>query len=121
MQYVQILNLTTGQKANQTRLAPDGFFSSAVPVVDGANRIEVTARASDGSIGRDAINVYYQSGNQKSLDLEVFLEKEKNLKLEVERLGKSQEEIERESQRNRDDSLRRPNQIPTVTPEGSSR
>ena len=70
-------NQTTGQKATQTRLAVDGFFSAAVPVVEGRNQIEVIARASDGSIGRDSITVYYESGNQKSLELEVFLEKEK--------------------------------------------
>jgi Mg-chelatase subunit ChlD len=119
VQYVQIVNQTTGQKANQTRLAPDGFFSSAVPVIEGQNRIEVTARASDGSVGRAAVSVYYQPGNQKSLDLEVFLEKEKDLKLQVERLGKTQQQIEQESERNREESLRRPEELPvTVTPEG---
>jgi Glucodextranase, domain B len=90
VEYVQIVNQTIGQKATQTRLAADGFFSSAVQVVEGRNQIDVIARASDGSTGKDSITVYYQSGNQKSLDLEVFLEREKNLKLQVERLGKSQ-------------------------------
>ncbi|HEY7166757.1 MAG TPA: vWA domain-containing protein [Candidatus Binatia bacterium] len=119
VQYVQIVNQTTGQKASQTRLAPDGFFSSAVPVSEGLNRIEVIARSSDGSIGRDAVNVYYQSGSQKSLDLEVFMEKEKDLKLQVDRLGKTQQQIEQESERNREESLRRPNQVPqSITPEG---
>jgi len=81
VEYVQIVNQTIGEKATQTRLAPDGFFSSAVPVLEGRNQIEVIARASDGSIGRESVTVYYQSGNQKSLELEVFLEKEKSLKL----------------------------------------
>lgn len=70
------------------------------------------ARASDGSTGRDSITLYYQSGNQKSLELEVFLEREKNLKLQVERLGKSQAEIQQETERNREDSLKRPQQLP---------
>jgi hypothetical protein len=112
VQYVQIINQTMGQKATQLRLAADGFFSSAVPVVEGRNQIEVVARASDGSTGRDSITVYYQSGNQKSLDLEVFLEKEKNLKLQVERLGKSQAQIEQDVERSRQDSLSRPQQLP---------
>jgi hypothetical protein len=115
VEYVQIINQTIGQKATQTRLAADGFFSSAVPVAEGRNQIDVIARASDGSSGRDSITVYYQSGNQKSLDLEVFLEKEKNLKLQVERLGKSQAEIQQETDRNREDSLRRPQQLPPPT------
>lgn len=110
--YVQIVNQTTGQKATQLRLAADGFFSSAVPVAEGRNQIEVYARASDGSNGRDSITVYYQSGNQKSLELEVFLEKERKLKLEVERLGRSPAEIQRDVERNREDSVRRPQQLP---------
>ena len=110
--YVQIVNQTSGQKASQLRLAADGFFSSAVPVVEGRNQIEVIARASDGSNGRDSITIYYQSGTQKSLELEVFLEKERKLKLEVDRLGRSPEEIQREVERNREDSLRRPQQVP---------
>lgn len=113
--YVQIVNQTTGQKATQLRLAADGFFSSAVPVAEGLNQIEVFARASDGSAKRDSVSIYYQPGNQRSLDLEVFLEKEKNLKLEVERLGKSQAEIQRETEKGREDSLGRSQQLPPPT------
>jgi hypothetical protein len=49
--------------------------------------------------------------------LEVFLEKEKNLQLEVNRLGKSPAEIQREVERNREDTLRRPQpqQLPPPT------
>jgi Mg-chelatase subunit ChlD len=110
--YVQIVNQTLGQKATQLRLAADGFFSSAVPVVEGRNQIDVFARASDGSNGRDSIVVFYQASNQKSLELEVFLEKEKKLQLEVERLGRSPSDIQRDVERNRQDSLRRPEQLP---------
>ena len=113
--FVQVVNQTMGQRATQIRLAADGFFSSAVPVVEGQNRIEVVARASDGSTGRDTITVIYQSGNQKSLELEVFLERERKLKLEVERLGRSPAEIQREVERNREDGLRRPQQLPPPT------
>jgi von Willebrand factor type A domain len=113
--FVQIVNQTSGQKATHLRLAADGFFSSAVPVVEGRNQIDVFARASDGSNGRDSVTIYYQSGTQKSLDLEVFLEKERKLKLEVDRLGRSPAEIQREVERNREDSLRRPQQLPPPT------
>jgi Mg-chelatase subunit ChlD len=113
--YVQIVNQTISQKATQLRLAADGFFSSAVPVAEGRNQIEVVARGSDGSVGRDSITVFYQSGSQKSLELEIFLEKEKKLKLEVERLGRSPADIQRDVERNREDSLRHPQQLPPAT------
>ena len=113
--YVQVVNQTLGQRATQIRLGADGFFSSAVPVAEGRNQIEVLARASDGSNGRDAVTIFYQSGNQKSLELEVFLERERKLKLEVERLGRSPAEIQREVERNREDGLRRPQQSPPPT------
>jgi hypothetical protein len=115
--YVQIVNQTNGQKATQVRLAADGFFSSAVPVSEGKNQIDVLARASDGANGRDSIIVYYQPGKQKSLELEVFLEKEKKLQLEVERLGRPQSEIQREVERSREETLRRPEQlVPPASP-----
>jgi hypothetical protein len=110
--YVQIVNQTLGQKATQLRLAADGFFSSAVPVAEGRNQIDVFARASDGSNGRDSITVFYQPSNQKSLELEVFLEKEKQLQLEVDRLGKSQADIQRDVERNRQNSITSPEQLP---------
>lgn len=112
---VQIVNRTTGQKATQHRLTADGFFSSAVPVVEGRNQIDVVARASDGSNASDSIAIYYQSGTQKSLDLEIFLEKEKKLELEIKRLGRSPAEIQRDVERNREESLRRPQQAPPLT------
>ena len=118
--YLEVVNETTGHRASQLRLGPDGSFSSAVPVVEGINRIQVLARSSDGTLGRDSISVYYQHGHQHSLDLEVFLENERNLQLEVERLGKSREEIQREIDRSRQDSLKRSNQSPPAT-EGAPR
>ena len=118
--YIEIFNETTGQRASQLRLAADGFFSSALPVAEGLNRIQVLARASDGTIGRDSISLHYQRSDQRSLELEVFLDKEKSLKLEVERLGKSREEMEREIDRTREDSLRRPPGLPPAI-EGAPR
>lgn len=105
--FVQVVNQTTGQRASHLRLAADGFYSSALPVVEGLNRVEVLTRASDGAVARASITFYYQRGDQRSLELEIFLEKERNLKLEVERLGRSQEEIQREVERARKDSMKR--------------
>lgn len=118
--YVEVVNLTTGQRASQMRLATDGFFSAALPMAEGLNKIQVLARASGGLTGRDTISVYYQRGDQRSLELEVFIEKEKSLKLEVERLGKGKEEIQREVERSREDSLRH-SQEPPPKSEGPPR
>jgi VWA domain-containing protein/glucodextranase-like protein len=110
--YVQVVNQTIGQQATHLRLAADGFFSSAVPVVEGRNQITVLARASDGSNGQATITIDYQSGTRKSLELEVFLDKEKKLQLEVDRLGRSSADIQREVERNRQDGLGRPTRMP---------
>lgn len=91
---LQVTNETVGEKAFGSRLAADGFFASAVPVVEGSNRIQVLARSSDGLTGRDTITVHYKPGEMRSLDLEVFLERERSLKLEVERIGKRHDQIQ---------------------------
>ena len=104
---IQVTNETIQKKALQSRLAVDGFFASAVPVVEGLNRIQVLGRASDGSIGRDTVTVRYEPGGKRSLDLEIFLEKEKNLELEINRLGKSPEQIQREVEAGRRQGLKK--------------
>jgi Mg-chelatase subunit ChlD len=115
VEYVQVVNQTTGQKATHLRLAADGFFSSAVPVAEGRNQIDVFARASDGSTKRDSLSIYYEPGNQRSLELQVFLERERNLKLEVERLGRSPEDIQKEAERKREDGLGQSQRLPPPT------
>ena len=98
--HIQVVNQTTDRRQHSfvwRRTAS----SSAVPVAEGRNQIDVFARASDGSIKRDSVSIFYQPGNQRSLDLEVFLEREKNLKLEVERLGRSPAEIQKETEKSR--------------------
>ena len=103
---IQVTNETIQQQALQSRLAADGFFASAVPVVEGLNRIQVLGRASDGSLARDIVTVKYQPGAKRSLDLEIFLEREKNLKLEIDRLDKSPEQIQREVEAGRREGLK---------------
>jgi Mg-chelatase subunit ChlD len=119
--YVQVINETLGQKASQFRLAVDGFFSAALPVTEGLNRIQVLARTGDGSLARESITVHYQRTNQRSLDLEVFLEREKSLELQVERLGKTRQEIEQEVNRDREQNIRRPQQALPPPTDGPSR
>ena len=104
---IQVTNETIQQESLQSRLAADGFFASAVPVVEGLNRIQVLGRASDGSLARDIVTVKYQPGAKRSLDLEIFLEREKNLKLEIDRLDKSPEQIQREVEAGRREGLKK--------------
>ena len=84
---VEVTNETTQQKALRSRLTADGLFASAVPVVAGLNRIQAVGRAKDGAIARDTITVDYRPGEGRSLNLEIFLEQEKSLQLEIDRLG----------------------------------
>jgi hypothetical protein len=55
----------------------------------------VLGHGTDGSIGRDTLTVRYEPGAKRSLDLEIFLEREKSLELEVEKLGKISERIQK--------------------------
>lgn len=118
--YVEVLNKTTGQKASQLRLAADGFFSAALSVAEGLNHIQVLARGSDGTVALDSIAVHYQRGGERSLELEVFLEKEKNLKREIERLGTTGKEPQRQIDRRREESTGRSQKVPPAS-EGPSR
>jgi hypothetical protein len=103
--YLQVLNQTTGEKATRLRLGADGLFGAAIPLAEGANQLEVFARSSDGATNRANVTVYYQAGAQKSLDLEIFLEREKKLQVEIERLGKTREQVQLEADRLRQRSL----------------
>jgi Mg-chelatase subunit ChlD len=111
---LEVTNETIGKEAFLSRLAVDGYFASAVPIVEGANQIEVLARTNDGSIGRGRVTVQYQPGGVRSLDLEIFLEDEKHsrdlktflerensLRLEIERLGTSPAQIQKGVDRNK--------------------
>ncbi len=108
---VEVFNETTGKRASQIRLASDGFFSSALPMVEGVNRINVRARVSGGGIGKDSISVVYEPTKKRSLGIEVFMEKERSLSLEVEKLGKNSEEIQRELDRSRREKVGRPQDL----------
>ncbi len=111
---VEVFNQTTGKRATQMRLEADGFFSSALLMAEGLNRIQVLARASGGAIGKDTISVFYQRAVERSLDLEVFLEKEKSLKLEVDKLPEKSDEVQKEMDRSARDELKRDQEHPDV-------
>jgi len=109
---VEVFNQTTGKRATQLRLEADGFFSSALPVAEGRNRIQVLARTSGGAIGKDSISVFYQGAVKRSLDLEVFLEKGKSLKLEVDKLPEKSDVFQEEMDRSARDGLKRDQERP---------
>jgi hypothetical protein len=54
-----VRNLTTGREAEEVELALDGTWTALVGLVPGRNRIEVTARASDGSETRREIELQH--------------------------------------------------------------
>ncbi len=56
---VQIVNRTSGESANPLLKNPDGTFSGLVPLRAGRNRIEVVARANDGSEARTAVTLHF--------------------------------------------------------------
>jgi len=86
--YVEVTNETLQRRSNQLRLAADGFFSAAVAMQEGKNRIRVLARSASGAVSQKFITVDFRRGGQRSMDLEVFLEKERQLNKGIEKLGR---------------------------------
>ncbi|HEX2486780.1 MAG TPA: vWA domain-containing protein [Myxococcota bacterium] len=56
---LSVRNATTGKDADELTLGPDGSFRALVPLAPGKNRIEVTARASDGSQRSEVVLLQY--------------------------------------------------------------
>jgi hypothetical protein len=56
---VEIRNLSNGQSATVKELNADGSFGALVPVATGKNRIDVVARASDGTEAHRQVTVVY--------------------------------------------------------------
>lgn len=59
---VTVRNATTGAPASQSATNPDGSWSALVPLREGRNVIEVTARASDGRTVSERIEVQHAPG-----------------------------------------------------------
>ena len=56
---IRVRNATTGAEADELELGPDGSFRALVPLAPGKNRIEVTARASDGAERSETVLLEY--------------------------------------------------------------
>jgi hypothetical protein len=86
---VVVSNLTTGELSTDIELAPDGSFKGFVPVKEGANRLRVTALASDGSRGSVELDLDFRmaglSDREMARELERIRERNRQLELLVER------------------------------------
>jgi Mg-chelatase subunit ChlD len=82
-------NLTTREVSYDVSLAPDGSFSGFVPVREGANRVRVTALASNGLSGSVDLDLVFEtaglSERELALELERIRERNKQLMLLIER------------------------------------
>ena len=86
---VVFTNLSTGDFSTDVRLAPDGSFSGFVPVREGANRVRVTALASDGSRGSVELELNFKlsslSDRELTRELERIRTRNRELQLLIER------------------------------------
>jgi hypothetical protein len=56
--------VTTGAPADVLQANADGSFGALVPLASGKNKLEVTARASDGATALSGVTVVYTPGGQ---------------------------------------------------------
>jgi hypothetical protein len=86
---VVFTNLSTGDFSTDVRLSPDGSFSGFVPVREGANRVRVTALASDGSRGSVELDLDFKlsslSDRELARELERIRTRNRDLQLLIER------------------------------------
>lgn len=99
---VVFTNLTTGDFSTDVRLSPDGSFFGFVPVVEGSNRVRVSALASDGSRGSYEFDFFFEteglSEREQLRELERLRNLNKNLYLlrEKERIRAFREQQRKE-------------------------
>ncbi len=61
---ITIRNATTGKPADVLQANADGSFGALVPLASGKNKLEITARASDGATALSVVTVIYTPGVQ---------------------------------------------------------
>ena len=64
IQEITVRNVTTGAPADVLQANADGSFGALVPLASGKNKLEVTARASDGATALSGVTVVYTPGGQ---------------------------------------------------------
>jgi len=114
LEELRVRNLTTEKDASEVELHLDGGFGALVDLAPGRNRIEITARSSDGSEARRVVTLQYAPGAPlpelppslvatKNLLLERRLAtiKQVGLGIEREQLERTRGELSLEIQRER--------------------
>ncbi len=86
---VAITNLTTGEISRDVHVAPDGSFSSYVPVDPGRNELQIAVLASDGGESTILFDVNFEqtalTENELSIELERLRKRNKERLLLLER------------------------------------
>jgi hypothetical protein len=80
---VVVSNLTTGEFSSDVELSPDGSFKGFVPVKEGANRLRVTALASDGSRGSASVVVEFAHSQLSQREMALELERIRRMNKEL--------------------------------------
>jgi Mg-chelatase subunit ChlD len=94
---IEIRNLSTGAKADVVETNPDGGFGALVPLQAGLNRLEVVARASDGSEAKRTVQVTYVPGTaEPTLPVELVAQRNRLLEQKLIELRRARLESERE-------------------------
>jgi hypothetical protein len=62
LETLEIRNVTKGESATETIMNADGSFGALVPVQPGLNRLEVVAKATDGTSTKAEVTVSYAPG-----------------------------------------------------------
>jgi hypothetical protein len=114
LEEIRVRNLTTEKDASEVELRLDGGFGALLDLAPGRNRIEITARSSDGSEARHVVTLQYAPGAPlpelppslvatKNLLLERRLAtlKQVGLGIEKEQLERTRGELSLEIQRER--------------------
>ncbi|MCZ6700270.1 MAG: VWA domain-containing protein [bacterium] len=101
---VEVVNVTTGERALRVKSGPDGSFRALVPVQNGLNKISAVARATDGAQDQAEVNITFikipskerrdlELARQSNLDLDLEKAETDRLQLELDKLKK--ENLER--------------------------
>jgi len=85
LDFVDVINSTFAERAQEIVLNPIGDFIASVPVRDGLNKISATANASDGTKAENSITITFKKLDRIENLRELLLTKKSDLSLELER------------------------------------
>jgi hypothetical protein len=86
LESIEVKNVTLGKPAQDLLFGPDGSFMATLPVAFGHNLITATAKASDGTIGKQDLHLFYvPTEAPPKLQLDVTKDKLSDLKLALDK------------------------------------